>query len=152
MSLQEKLALFTFVTFLGTAAACSILIVAGPEVLNWEIRHIFLVCLSLTAVTHIVRLFYYGNLKKSVREIGSLLDERDREIRDRANGIALKIGIAVLLLGSMVVFIKGTYCDDCPARFSSILLVVLIASLVLMISQSSASLLFYRAQRITDED
>lgn len=152
MSPHEKSALFTFVGFLAISVVCAVLVAAGESVLNWEKHHVYLFCLALTAVVHVAKIVYDLNTRKQAEKTGVVSDERDREILARARGLALKLGAAVLLLGSMAVFIANTYCESCTEGTASILLVVLVASLVIMLALSATSLLLYRSHRGTSEN
>ncbi len=149
MCLEEKRVWFTLVAFGAVALVCVILIMVGHETLGWQRRHLLLICLSLTAGAHIARLLYYAVCCRQEENGAIVRDERDREISARASRIAWRLGAGLLFAGCMMVFITRTYHRRTASDLSSLLLVVLTASLAVMLGHSIASIVLYRSQRNT---
>jgi hypothetical protein len=144
MTIEEKKAWLILFGFTTVAVVCAALLILGPAVLDWEEKHIYLVCLSLMAVAHLFWLIPYIISRKVKERTGIAVDERDAQIFGRANAVAARLCCAFFFGSTFLLGLIGVNSARGLIGAQVMLLLVLIGSFVFMITLSITSLILYR--------
>ncbi|UCE23160.1 MAG: hypothetical protein JSU74_07585, partial [Candidatus Zixiibacteriota bacterium] len=139
MTVGEKRAWFILMGFVGVTLICLVLLILGADKLGWEVKHLYLACLSLTAVAHVFWLVPYVFSRRKEERTAVAVDERDLSIFDRANAIAARMCCGVFFVGAMLFGVVGIYTGDGRIDAPAMFLLVLCGSLAFMLAQSIAT-------------
>jgi hypothetical protein len=144
MTLEEKTAWITLIGFLIVTIICGILLTIGADALGWQKRHLYLVCLAFTGFGHLSWLIGYTVMRFRLDRNSVPIDERDRNIHSRANAIAARLCCGFFFVATLYLGFKGMYLDYSCIETSTMFLVVLVAALTVMLTQSLAMVIMYR--------
>ncbi|UCF78998.1 MAG: hypothetical protein JSW03_01675 [Candidatus Eiseniibacteriota bacterium] len=144
MTVGERRARLIMWAFGVVTLVCLLLLVMGPEALGWEEKHLYLLCLSLTAVAHVFWLVPYVFTRAKEERVRTAVDERDMAIFYRANAAAARLCCGFFFVGSMLMAMRGIHLTGGVVHAPTLLLLVLSGSLAFMLTQSITSLILYR--------